>query len=113
MAITQRQTRAPAQISITNNAATSDGIPVGSFAGGVLMIDTTSTGGALTFHWYVKQSPSGVATYRLNDSAGNALSSVVNQGQACELPTEAFGSAWLIPIVSGAGTASGAFTLKG
>lgn len=113
MAYTQRQTRESAAIAITNNSTTSGGIPIGAFAGGVLMLDSTSTGAAVTLNWYVRQSPSGSTAYRLNDAAGNALSSVVGPSQACELPTNAFGSAWLIPVISGAATASGAFTLKG
>ena len=113
MAFTQRQVREAANISLTNSSATSGGIPIGSFAGGLLMLDTTSTGAAVTINWYVRQSPSGSTAYRLNDAAGAALSSVVGPSQACELPTNAFGAAWLIPVISGAASASGAFTLKG
>lgn len=113
MAITQRQTRAPASIALTNDAATSGGIPVGSFAGGVLMISSTSTGAALTLNWYVRESPSGATAYRLNDIEGNAIASVVGPSQACEVPTQAFGAAWLVPVIASSATASGYYTLKG
>lgn len=113
MSAISRVCRDAAPISITASAGTSGGMPMSSFSGGLLMLDSTSTGAAVTLHWYTKDTPSSSSTYQLVDKDGAAVFTVVDAGDAVELPKEVFGSAWIIPVISGAGTAEGKFTLKG
>lgn len=113
MSAVERNCRDAQEIAITASASTSGGIPMSSYAGGILMLDTTSTGSAMILNWFVKESVGGATAYQLRDAAGNAITRVCGQAQAVEIPTEAFAAKWLIPVISTSGTASGRFTLKG
>lgn len=100
-------------ISITNSASTSGGIPMSSFSGGVLMMDSTSTASDVTLNWYVRDSQAGSSSYLLVDKDGASIYNSIGAGECIELPQEAFGARWLIPVINGLGTAEGRFTLKG
>ena len=113
MSVISRMARDSESISITASAATSGGIPMSSFSGGVLMLDSTSTAADVTLNWYVRESPSGSSAYLLVDKDGAAIYHAIGAGECVELPREAFGARWLIPVINGSGTAAGRLTLKG
>lgn len=113
MSAGERRARESQEIRITATPANSGGMPISSYAGGVLMLDSTSTNAAVTLHWYVRESPSGEAAYQLRDAAGSPIATVCGPMQAVAVPEAAFGSRWVMPVISTAGTAEGRFTLKG
>lgn len=111
---TTRQTRAAQELVITSSASTTGGIPISSYAGGVIYCDSLSSGAAATLRFYVKASPNDEYYYLLYNSSNQPIEVTIAPGRATEIPVETFASAWVSPVTTGLGsTASCKFTLKG
>lgn len=111
---TTRQTRAAQSIQITGSASSTGGIPISSYAGGLIYCDSLSSGSAANLRFYVKASPNDSTYYLLSDSNDSPIEVTIAPGRAAEIPVETFASAWVAPVTTGLGvTASCQFTLKG
>jgi hypothetical protein len=100
-------------INVTSNPATTDTIPLGPSAGGLLYCVNTSTASAITVLWYANFAPDS-ADFQLTDASNTVTTTTIQPGRCCELPAELFGAPQVKIVAQTAGqTATLRVSLKG
>jgi hypothetical protein len=94
-------------VSLTASEATSEAIPFGASAGGLVFVDALATGTKIVWH-----AASTVGDFYPIVEFGNAVETNVEQGKAYPVPDACF-SARFIKLVLDAGTATITLSLKG
>jgi hypothetical protein len=101
------------QSTITSDEATTGQYGLGSFAGGLLYVVSTSTGAAQTISWRAKFSASS-PVYKLYDSANAVITTIIQAGRCYEIPGELYGAMGISAVSDTAGqTAVVRVTVKG
>jgi hypothetical protein len=96
------------KIAVGTTVGASDSIPFADYAGGEVYIPAASSITTLT--WW--GSDDGVTYYAIQDGAGTAVQSIdLAASEACPIPDECFGCAYLRAVGNAAGTVK--LTLKG
>jgi hypothetical protein len=101
------------QNTVTSDETTTGLYGLGTFAGGMLYVISTSTGAAQTISWRAKFSPSS-PSYKLYDSTNAAITTTIQAGRCYEIPGELFGAIQISAVCDTAGqTAAVRVTVKG
>ena len=90
------------QTTITSDETTTGLYGLGTAAGGLLYVISTSTGGAKTVSWRGKFSPSS-PSYKLYDSTNAAITATIQAGRCYEIPGELYGAIQVSAVADTAG----------
>jgi hypothetical protein len=100
-------------INVTSDPATTDTIPLGPSAGGMLYCVSTSTGNAITVSWFADFAPDS-PDFQLADTTNAVTTTTIQPGRCYELPAELFAAPQVKVVTQTAGqTAVLRVSLKG
>lgn len=100
-------------LTFTDSVVTSSPFDMAMYSGGLLYVDSTSTGAGVVLSFNAKPDFDAAGSFVVHDKAGAAVTITVQGGRCYPLPEELFAAGTVVITTAAGATVSGSIDLKG
>ena len=100
-------------LTFTDNTGTTDSFDMSMYSGGLLYVDSTSTGAAVALTFHAKPDFDAAGVFVLYDGAGSAVQLTVQGGRCYQLPDSLFAASTVVVTAASGATVNASINLKG
>lgn len=111
--ITRSSNKTSVGVVFTDSAATTGGFAYALYAGAMLSVSATSSGGAVTLTFGSRLSSDGGTLFAAMDDSGSAVTMTVEPGKCYPLPDALFAAIYVTATAASGATVTCTVTLKG
>jgi len=100
-------------LMFTDNVGTTESFDMSMYSGGMLYVDSTSTGAAVALTFNTKTDFDATGVFALYDKSGSAVTMTVQGSRCYPLPEALFGASTVVVTAATGATVNASINLKG